>query len=307
MQVASVEGRDEWGEAVGRTFYPLAVVSAARDFRARIRQVDLGRGVSAAEVRCGPNVLRRMARQIRDAPSDDVLLLVQLAGSAELSQSDRQLRLPPGWATLCDPLVEYGVASGECSHQLVLLLPRQIVRSLATPVSATRLQALAPSALSLRALTAVAEEAVSQGEGLSFSESDAVAGVIGDLVRSLLASSSGSSGRGRSREELAASALTFIREHHAQPELSPETVAAAMRISVRTLVSVLRDRGSPSRIIRGERLANARTMLTDVRHEHETIARIARRSGFTDQTTFIRAFRREFGGLPSDLRRELSA
>jgi len=306
MEIVSVADRDGWGTAVGRSFYPLSVAAAADDFQAMIRQTQLARGVRIAEVDCEPNDLFRTQRQTRDSPSDDVLLLVQLEGSSDLSQSDRGVHIGAGAATLCDPLTEYRVRSAEPSHQLVILLPRDVVRDLAMPISSTRLRALDPRMMSLRALTSVVEEAVSQGDDLDFAEADAIAGVVVDLARSMLVKATGSPRRPRSREELAATALAFIRDHHADPELTAQSLAEAMQVTPRALTTLLRDHGSPSHLIRTERLRQARTLLADPRFDREPIGQIAMRTGFADQTTFIRAFRREFDDLPSDVRARAS-
>ncbi|GAA2026711.1 hypothetical protein GCM10009819_07420 [Agromyces tropicus] len=306
MEIVSVVDRDGWGSAVGRSFYPLSVVTTGERFEAVIRQTQLGRGVRIAEVDCGPNDLLRTRRLLRDSPSDDLLLLVQLEGVSELSQADREVRLAAGVATLCDPLTEYRVRSAESSHQLVILLPREVIRNLAMPISSTRLRPLDPRLVSLRALTSVVGEAMSQGDDLDFAESDAIAGVVVDLARSMLVKATGASRRPRSREELTATALAFIRDHHADPALTPQVLADAVEVSPRALTTLLREHGSPSRLIRDERLRQARAMLADPRFDRDSIGRIALRTGFADQTTFIRAFRRAFDDLPSDVRNHQS-
>ena len=51
-----------------------------------------------------------------------------------------------------------------------------------------------------------------------------------------------------------------------------------------------------------ERLARVRRMLPEERYAHLTIAQIAHACGFNDISYFNRAFRRQFGGTPTDVR-----
>ncbi|WP_062204447.1 helix-turn-helix domain-containing protein [Demequina salsinemoris] len=303
MALLSIADGDGWAEAVGRSFYPLALERANTRFTASIRQTALGPGLSVAEVSCDANDLHRTRRMVRDAPNDDLLLLVQLAGESVVTQRDRQVRVRAGCATLCDPLVEYKVTSGDASHQLVIMLPRATVRSLAFPVAELRLQLLEPRSLSLRALTAICEEAVSQGE-VDPIEAESIGSVVTDLARSLLVAHTRGPVRSHSREELAAHARTLIRDNHADPTVTASAIAAALDVTLRSLTALLHDDGGPSAMLRSARLRTARGMLADVASDSLTIAQIAARSGFADQTTFIRAFKREFGVLPSEIREQ---
>ncbi len=297
----SIADGDGWAEAVGRSFYPLTLERAQTRFTASIRQTALGLGLSVAEVSCDANDLHRTPRMVRESPNDDLLLLIQLAGESTIAQRDRQVRVRAGSATLCDPLVEYKVTSGDASHQLVIMLPRATVRSLASPVSEVRLQLLEPRSLSLRALTAICEEAVSQGE-VDPIEAESIGAVVTDLARSMLTANARGPARPRSREELAARARTLIKDRHADPAVTSADLADELGVSARSLAALLKDDGGPRTMLRSTRLRTARSMLADGDHAHLTIGEVAASSGFADQTTFIRAFKREFGALPSEVR-----
>ncbi len=302
VQTLSASGPEEFADAVGRSFFPLAVVGVAERFSATIRQVPLGRGVRVAGVVTATNAVSRTRRLARQAPSDEVLLLVQLTGTALARHEDRAVTLDAGSATLADPLVEYSVTAS-ASNQLVLMLPRTVVQQLAAPVSTARLRRIDGRIPSLRALIALTEETLSTQTDMHFGERDALAGAVTDLARSVFARLTDSVSAPSTRDALVRTALHVIRDHATEPGLTAEAVAHAVGVSPRQLTTLLRPEGSPSRLIRSERLRRARAMLMDPLYEKVSVGDIARRSGFTDPTTFTRAFRREFHDLPSDLRR----
>ncbi|HWH26401.1 MAG TPA: helix-turn-helix domain-containing protein [Pseudolysinimonas sp.] len=296
-------GDEEWFEVIARSFYPLTITGISEEFTATVRQTSLTRGVRVAEVMTDPNALRRTWRQTRQSPSNDVLLLIQLTGTAYLQQDDRRVELSSGQATLCDPVVEYEVATPDKAHQLVLMLPRDVVRHLAAPIASTRLQVLTPKMASLRALTALVQETVSEVNDLDAHESDALAGVILDLTRSMFARATGSVNVHSSREALAATALAYIHNHAGDGTLSAERVANATGVTTAQLATLLRPQGTLAHILRQARLRAARSRLIDLQYSEYSVAEIAVMSGFHDQTTFTRAFKREFADLPSELRR----
>lgn len=77
--------------------------------------------------------------------------------------------------------------------------------------------------------------------------------------------------------------------------------------SVRTVQTAFAAEGlSFSDWITGERLDLARAMLTDPVWESRSIAHVARAAGFTDPSTFFRAFRRRFGTTPGSARHHAS-
>ncbi|MGH3252323.1 MAG: helix-turn-helix domain-containing protein [Trebonia sp.] len=96
--------------------------------------------------------------------------------------------------------------------------------------------------------------------------------------------------------------LDYARRHLADPDLSAEQIASAHYISVRHLYGVLARSGiSLSRWIRARRLEACRQALATA-PAGVTIAAIARRRGFSDMSSFSRAFRAEYGLTPSEWR-----
>jgi AraC-like DNA-binding protein len=93
-----------------------------------------------------------------------------------------------------------------------------------------------------------------------------------------------------------------IEEHLTDPDLRPQSVAAAHAVSLRALYGLFERRGETvSGYIRRRRLARARAELAR-RGQATTVAEVAHRWGFADQAAFGRAFRRQYGCAPSAVR-----
>lgn len=87
-----------------------------------------------------------------------------------------------------------------------------------------------------------------------------------------------------------------VQDRFRDPDFSPEHLARANRISLRTLQNALgREQQSPAALIRSHRLNHA----VDLLREGASVKAAAYESGFRDVDTFARAFRREFGVAPS--------
>ncbi|MBX9646146.1 MAG: AraC family transcriptional regulator [Xanthobacteraceae bacterium] len=86
-------------------------------------------------------------------------------------------------------------------------------------------------------------------------------------------------------------------------DLSSEMVAERHGISSRYIRKLFEEDGTSfTAFILTERLARVRRMLLDQRYAHLTIAQLAHSNGFNDISYFNRAFRRQFGATPSDVR-----
>jgi AraC-like DNA-binding protein len=105
------------------------------------------------------------------------------------------------------------------------------------------------------------------------------------------------------RRVLLLRAKAFIRRHLHDPDLDPQTVAAALHISVGHLHRLFRADGTTvGRWTRARRLENARRELADPAMRHVPVHRIASRWGFSHHAAFTRAFREAYGLSPRDAR-----
>lgn len=107
----------------------------------------------------------------------------------------------------------------------------------------------------------------------------------------------------RHRGQLARQILRRIETDFADPELSPERLAAELGISKRYLQQLLAGSGTSFvQELTATRLDRASDMLSDPRAKALTVGEIAFRCGFLDPGYFARAFRKRFGRTPSEWR-----
>ena len=95
-----------------------------------------------------------------------------------------------------------------------------------------------------------------------------------------------------------------IDQHLADPALTPASVAAAHRMSARSLHLLFEPTGvSFARHVLWRRLQECHAMLASPAHLHRSVTDIAFAWGFNSLTTFYSAFQRQFGMAPGELRR----
>ena len=107
----------------------------------------------------------------------------------------------------------------------------------------------------------------------------------------------------RHRGQLARRILRRIETDFADPDLSPEGLAAELGISKRYLQQLLAGSGTSFvQELTATRLDRASDMLSDPRAGGLSVGEIAFRCGFLDPGYFARAFRKRFGRTPSEWR-----
>lgn len=129
---------------------------------------------------------------------------------------------------------------------------------------------------------------------------------LADLIALVLGASGDAAQVARSRG-LRAARLRAIKAdialHLGEMELSVTAVAARQGVSPRYVQMLFEAGGTTfSRFVRGQRLARAHRLLTDLRYATWTMTAVALEAGFGDLSTFNHAFRRAYGGSPSDVR-----
>ena len=192
--------------------------------------------------------------------------------SAEASTS---LSIRFSYAGLCLPAEEIRSAVGDLAssplYGLFQAHVRQLYRFIEEDITASAVESLGAATLELaRAVIATAGH--------------------DDLTRNDVAN-----------EALVTRVEAYVRQHLADPALSPESIARAHNVSVRQLYKLwsARELGLAEWIMRG-RLEGARR---DIAKDGSAgIAAVARRWGFTDSTHFGRRFRAAYGISPREWR-----
>jgi AraC-like DNA-binding protein len=130
---------------------------------------------------------------------------------------------------------------------------------------------------------------------------DAVSDHLASLLRLALADGAHDDGRSRVADVRVQLLLNAIVERCSEADLDPDRLGAPLQLSGRSVQHLLQRHGTNfSSELRRARLTHAEEMLRI--SPHEPITEIALAAGFTDLSTFYRAFRAHFGLRPNEVR-----
>lgn len=303
-------GRFEfWREVVRRSFVPMeAVPGETSDFHASLHTSHLG-AVQVSVVAAQPHGVTHTSGHITSDQPDFVKVSLQLTGRCRLAQGDRQALLAPGELAIYDTRRPYTLDCELPYSMLVLMFPRALLRlteqELARVNAATVpcQEGLGPVVQPfLRGLARQVRELQGVGE-------DRLADSAVDLVSALLAQHGSSSAhREDGPEALRQRILLYMEQRLADPELGPDRIAAAHRISRRYLYKLLAEQGhTVSGWIRERRLTQCRRDLADPALAGLPIGAVAGRWGFPDAAHFSHAFKAAYGMSPRETREAAQA
>lgn len=252
-----------------------------------------------------PAVLKRSSRELsRGSSLDEVIALVVLGGSFELTHYGRTGTISAGEALLVDGGEPYELKQNSAIRVLSVKGPRRVFEA-SSPVVAERYGVPIPVS---RGLGRVASNAlitlIDEFEGL---DDTAAHQSVLNLLEILLLAMSGSPVQPQDsetvRRALGHQAYSYVRVHSGEQAITLLSAAAELGVSPRTLQNVFADGGTTfSETLREARLELARKLLENPASPRTTITAIAYRSGFNSHSGFTRAFTRRFGASPLNYR-----
>lgn len=304
--IAASNRFDFWHEVICSAFVRLEAESmpGPEPFFARIDFADLG-PLTLSRVTASQHAVRRSPRLIADEPRDEVLLSIQLKGTAVVEQDDRQAILCPGDFALYDATRPYNLSMPAEFEMLVLQFDRQfLLERCPSPelLTAIRMQnnstVTAPVSAFLRSL-----EPIALGDDSAVSRQLATSAL--DLLGVALADQLGDEARpGSERTKHFLRACTYINAFADDPDLTPERIAAAIGVSLRYLHQLFRENNvSVNRYLINRRLARCRDDLMSPQRAGLTITQVAMNHGFKTVSHFSRSFSETYGQSPSEIRR----
>jgi AraC-like DNA-binding protein len=295
-------------EALGATMVPIELhwPHERREVIAQGIITDLG-DLTVCSGRTSAVKVERTPALARDALQPCIFVNVQLTGSSMVIQSDREAVLHPGNLVIYDSTAPYTLLNDTGMTGEFFRIPHS---ALALPHNMIR-EACAVSLSPGHPLTSLANDYLRRLAAdprlFAAPNSDLVARPTIELVMAVIATHLKS--REFAAEPLAATMqlriLEYARSHLNDPGLSAEQIAAAHYISVRYLYRLLAATGiSLGDWIRTRRLEACRQELaaSSTGPTGTIIAAVARRHGFSNMSSFSRAFRAEYGLSPRDWR-----
>lgn len=295
-----------WQEILSDVYYNVEVLSRHRDgLYGRIIEHEIGHTSITQFSADDQRVLRTRSRIAMDDDNSFVLVM-PLEGKLFYNQSGRSGICEPGSYVLVQTREFYELSCSDGFSNVTLKLPGNMVRSRIPFAEDHCASGQAARSGMARLISDYALWLVDHSETMP----EAVALQMSEQLLDLLAASL--CGEVNSSPELRQSSAICLRrriheylgEHLFDADLTPRDVAEALGISCTYLYQLFRPAGMPiGRWIVASRLQRGYEMLTMPRYLDRSVAEIAYAVGFSSQSHFSDAFRRQFGLTPSQARK----
>lgn len=322
MSIVPSQGRDavttpdtrvadyaSWERSASAVFVPLAVQPLqAADFRGRL--VGLAApDATAVRVDAEAHRITRTQELVAEGGGGFFKFGLQLAGHGLLVQDGREAVLRPGDVSVYDTSRPYSLTFESQASTLVVMVSHERLGHAAPDVAelvATRLGEDGLADVVVPVLAGLAQRLptreVATGRLLVRHAVDLLQTLCDDDARRRLGGRAQVC-RGERRVQLRR-VMEYIDERLGDADLSPQAIAEAHFISVRSLYKLFEDSGTTvAGFLRSRRLARAEAELTDPGLRELPVGRIAARCGLPDPAHFSRLFRAAYGVAPTQLRR----
>ena len=308
LSTSDIEERsrfDFWHEVICSAFVRLEAEALSDDgnFDAEITSTDLG-PLTLSRVRATSHSVRRSKELISDEPRDEVLVSIQIRGTAVVDQDERQALLRPGDFALYDATRPYDLSMPGEFEMLVLQFNRQfLLERCPSPelLTAIRMRnnstVRAPVSAFLRSL-----EPLSLGDDSVVSRQLATSAL--DLLGLAFADQFGAEASpGSERTKHYLRACTYINAFADDSGLTPAIIASSIGVSLRFLHQLFKEHDTTvNKYLIKRRLARCMDDLISPSMQGRTVTEIAMARGFKTASHFSRLFAETYGVTPSDAR-----
>ena len=237
-------------------------------------------------------------------PSDFIVYL-QTKGSVVQVQDGREILIREGDITSKDKTRPIAMKRKEAFEQMLVHIPRSIALPIFGSTERFTSRELGKASPLGRVISSFLGGLAPVIDELSSPTADTVSSTAGSLVMALLAehASIKIDQHGWADGALRYRAEEFIKRHNLHADLTPKTVASALKVSLRSLQGAFHAGGTtPSDYIWERRLRNSEQDLTNSILAPLNISEIALRNGFADSSHFCRRFKERFGMAPREYR-----
>ena len=283
---------------------PLAEITAASEeppaFTADQVAWDMGR-IALSHMRLPALGFRRTSRQLRADPIDHWVISCARRGRVRIAAEERSMVVTPDRATVHSLRTPFeGGTSG--AELLTLFVPRDFCRE-----AAARLDAAEHHELSGGLGRLLADYLSDLDRRLPLMTAAELPGLLAAthaIIVACIAPSRDSVAAAQSPIEatLLERARQSVRRNLFTPHFGSDELCRELGVSRSRLYRLFEPLGGVMHYIRGRRLLDAHSALSDA-NDGRSIVDIAAERGFYDAAEFSRAFKREFGYRPTDARR----
>jgi AraC family transcriptional activator of tynA and feaB len=274
-------------------------------FTADLMTGDLG-PLRMARLRCDKVRVERGAAQIGAGGARSYTVLLQVRGTSTFSHYGQSITLDEGDLSLCDSGAPYRLDMGEDSELLMLRVPAAMLKEHLPSPECFCGKLLATDAGLTATAAAMALSLFAQLEcGLALHYQDRIARHLLDMIATSYAVAFETIGAGSSIVSgRHATVKLYIEQHLRDPELSPCSIAARMKLSARYLRMIFATSNETvSAYILRRRLEECARQIADPSWRGHSITEIAFGWGFNSAPHFTRSFRDRYDMAPRDYRR----
>jgi AraC family transcriptional regulator, positive regulator of tynA and feaB len=287
-----------WHEAICQAFVPLTPTRAGHDsagFAARVETRELG-SVVRARIDSQPQLTAHGDREIARSRGEYVFVNLQLRGRChvrhQVGHRDVRSVVRPGQFVVLDTTEPYHLRFDEPWRMLSYRVPHDRLGGRPRP---SRLGSAIDGGSGTGHVVRALMRSLWRWDEAAADE---------DLERSFTAVVAAALGGPREDDpdDLRAAVLRHIAADPGSPELTVGAVARRFAVSPRSLHAAFAGHDTTfAATVRRMRLDRCARAIADPA-EHATVTAIAARYGYRDPSAFSRAFRREYGAAPTDLR-----
>jgi AraC-like DNA-binding protein len=258
-------------------------------------------GVTFSRVSSPPTCIERTRHLLRRNHVDHWAFTVSKRTISDIEVRDRALEVPPGVPFLLSLGEEMRIRRRQQDERVQLLLARDSFQAIVPLLDATRGTALEASRGRLLADYILLLER--NLPNLTPEDGSRLPSAIQAMVGACLAPSVDRlAAAGREIDlTLMERVRRAVRRHLRSPSLGPDKLCREAATSRSQLYRLLEDEGGVARYIQRRRLSESFAILCDTSNNF-SIAAIAETLCFADASNFSRAFRREFGMSPREVR-----
>lgn len=295
--------RSFWREAVCEAVLNVATEFPEEGFQGQIVCSEVG-DLRFASFACAGHQILRQKSHIARSKDDHFLVSLQRRGTCHMFQEGLDCALSPGDVGLVDGTRPFRVRFPESVDRIVAVIPHDQLFSRAPwlryrPLNRIARQDALGGALRFYLERLAGDECASAVEATFLAEN------VCNLIALMTASTEGekSAALDHGAHLTLSQIIPVLRQHLADPDLSPRLLAERMRVSVRTIHKRFEEAQTTfGQWVLENRLQACRRALRDPGQARFTISEIAFGWGFNDLSHFSRAFKARFGETPSRFR-----
>jgi AraC-like DNA-binding protein len=298
-EVRPSDQHEAWCEWFRPIFEILPKQSVRNGFAAENQVWKLG-GIAMSRVKAPAVRVQRQAANLRRDPVDHWIITYCRRGATMIATERRTLEAPAGVPFLWS-LGEASDSERTEVDRIQLYMTRDAFPRIAPLLDAARGTVLGtPMGLLLGDYVLALERRLPT---LTTDQLPQLAQAVGAMVSAAIAPSPDRLDSARRQIDLGRleRVRVVVRKNLRSPSLGPAALCRAVGISRSQLYRLLEDVGGVARYIQSQRLQEAHAMLSDTRAS-KPVSVVSEELCFADASTFSRAFRREFGCSPSDVR-----